>query len=119
MATAFTALLFATTFKSRNLHCDIVAKERKLSLYDNNKNLLRCAWAQAFTQTCGHKFTSAVDIAAHGSYVMYGHILCPQYILCPILYIQYPTHTYRAKQGCTQLYTAIHCYKQLYTAIQS
>ena len=54
-----------------------------------------------------------------GRYVMYGHILCPQYILCPILYIQYPTHTYRAKQGCTQLYTAIHCYTQLYTAIQS
>ena len=49
---------------------------------------------------------------------MYGHILCPQYILCPILYIQYPTHTYRAKQGCTQLYTAIHGYTELDRAIQ-
>ena len=27
-----------------------------------------------------------------GRYVMYGRILCPKYILCPILYIQYPTH---------------------------
>ena len=52
---------------------------------------------------------------------MYGHILCPQYILCPILYIQYPTHTYRAKQGYTQLYTAwttIHGYTELDRAIQ-
>ena len=34
-----------------------------------------------------------------GRYVMYGKLLCPQYILCPLLYLQYPTHTYRAKQG--------------------
>ena len=61
---------------------------------------------------------SASKLLKLGRYVMYGHILCPQYILCPILYIQYPTHTYRAKQGCIQLYTAIHCYTQLYTAIQ-
>ena len=31
-------------------------------------------------------------VSLNGRYVMYGYILCPQYILCPTLYIQYPTH---------------------------
>ena len=29
---------------------------------------------------------------ASGRYVMYGRILCTKYILCPILYLQCPTH---------------------------
>ena len=42
-----------------------------------------------------------------------------QYILCPILHIQYPTHTYRAKQGKIRLYAALQGYTRLNAAIQS
>ena len=34
----------------------------------------------------------AATYLRHGRYFMYGKLLCPQHILCPILYIQYPTH---------------------------
>ena len=53
-----------------------------------------------------------VDMSCMGTY----YVLNTYYVL----YFTYNTlHTYRAKQGCTQLYTAIHYYTQLYTAIQS
>ena len=61
-------------------------------------------------------------------YFMYGPLLCPKYILCPILYIHVMYFTYntlhthtslnRARYSYTQLYRAIHSSTGLYTALQ-
>ena len=75
-----------------------------------------CISRHIVTEGACNKFSGAM--LNRGGYVMYGYILCPQYILFPIPYIQYPT-PYRAKQGQIQLYTALQGYTWLNTAMQS